>query len=53
MWSTEPVKLSFEVKMPQFQVEDVLAEQCDEAAVMGEFGTQTHKQNRCRIRITI
>ena len=35
-WSDEPVRLSSEVKMPQFLVEDVIAESCDESAVMGE-----------------
>ena len=36
-WSDEPVRLSSEVKMPQFLVEDVIAESCDESAVMGEY----------------
>ena len=36
-WSDEPVKLSTEVKMPQFVVEDVIAEACDESSVMGKF----------------
>ena len=35
-WSPEPVKLSPEVKMPQFRVENVIAETCDESAVLGE-----------------
>lgn len=35
-WSDDPVRLSSEVKMPQFLVEDVIAESCDESAVMGE-----------------
>ena len=35
-WSTEPVQLSPEVKMPQFLVESVLAETCDESAVLGK-----------------
>ena len=35
-WSAQPVKLSPEVKMPQFKVQDVIAEECDEAAVLGE-----------------
>jgi len=36
-WSDEPVKLSTEVKMPQFVVEDVIAEACDESSVMGNY----------------
>ena len=35
-WSPQPVKLSPEVKMPQFKVQDVIAEECDESAVLGE-----------------
>ena len=35
-WSSEPVQLSSEVKMPQFLVENVIAESCDESSVMGE-----------------
>ena len=35
-WSNEPVQLSTEVKMPQFLVENVIAESCDESSVMGE-----------------
>ena len=35
-WSPEPVKLSPEVKMPQFLVENVIAETCDDSAVLGE-----------------
>lgn len=36
-WSNEPVRLSSEVKMPQFLVEDVIAETCDETAIMGNY----------------
>jgi len=36
-WSHEPVKLSPEVKMPQFLVENVIAEACDESAVLGNY----------------
>lgn len=36
-WSSEPVKLSSEVKMPQFLVQDVIAEECEESAVMGNY----------------
>ena len=35
-WGNEPVRLSSEVKMPQFLVENVIAESCDESSVMGE-----------------
>ena len=35
-WSPQPVKLSPEVKMPQFKVQDVIAEECDDSAVLGE-----------------
>ena len=35
-WTNDPVRLSSEVKMPQFLVEDVIAEACDESAVMGK-----------------
>ena len=31
------MKLSPEVKMPQFKVQDVIAEECDDAAVLGEI----------------
>lgn len=36
-WSPDPVKLSPEVKMPQFLVENVIAETCDESAVLGNY----------------
>lgn len=36
-WTNDPVRLSSEVKMPQFLVEDVIAESCDESAVMGNY----------------
>ena len=38
-WKSDvaPVTLSPEVKMPQFIVQNVLAELCDEAAVLGKF----------------
>ena len=35
-WGNDPVQLSTEVKMPQFLVEEVIAESCDETSVMGE-----------------
>ena len=35
-WGNDPVQLSSEVKMPQFLVEEVIAETCDETSVMGE-----------------
>ena len=35
-WGNDPVQLSSEVKMPQFLVEEVIAESCDETSVMGE-----------------
>ena len=35
-WSPQPVKLSPEVKMPQFKVQEVIAEECDDSAVLGE-----------------
>lgn len=31
------VWFQFQVKMPQFLVEDVIAETCDETAIMGEW----------------
>ena len=34
-WSEDPVRLSSEVKMPQFKVENVIAEKCDDSAVIG------------------
>jgi len=36
-WSPQPVKLSPEVKMPQFKVQDVIAEECDDSAVLGNY----------------
>ena len=42
-WSNEPVRLSSEVKMPQFLVENVIAESCDESSVMGKLSLETMK----------
>ena len=36
------MKLSPEVKMPQFKVQDVIAEECDESAVLGS--KMSHKK---------
>ena len=41
-WGNDPVQLSTEVKMPQFLVEEVIAESCDETSVMGETLRQSY-----------
>ena len=49
-WSEDPVRLSSEVKMPQFKVENVIAEKCDDSAVIGSKALYFPKSSKLNLK---